>query len=53
MDKEREKREKILRIEEKEKIKQGDAASMTVHLLREVLDEMNVTYSKNLKKAIW
>ena len=46
MDKEREEREQILRIEEKEKIKQRDAADMTVRLLHEVLHEINVTYNQ-------
>ena len=51
MDKEREAREEILKKKERELRKEGSADDMTVTLLREVLDEMNVTYRKNEKKA--
>ena len=51
MDKEREAREEILKKKERELRKEGSADDMTVTLLREVLDELNVTYRKNEKKA--
>ena len=51
MDKERAMREEILKKKERELRKEGSADDMTVALLREVLDEMNVTYRKNEKKA--
>ena len=51
MDKEREAREETLKKKERELRKEGSADDMTVALLREVLDEMNVTYRKNGKKA--
>ena len=51
MNKEREAREEILKKKERELRKEGSADDMTVTLLREVLDEMNVTYRKNKKKA--
>ena len=51
MDKERVVREEILKKEERELRKEGSADDMTVVLLREVLDEMNVTYRKKEKKA--
>ena len=51
MDKERAVREEILKKEERELRKEGSADDMTVVLLREVLDEMNVTYRKKEKKA--
>lgn len=53
MDKEREAREEILKKKERELRKEGSADDMTVTLLREVLDEMNVTYRKNEKRQIW
>lgn len=51
MDKERAVREEILKKEERELRKEGSADDMIVVLLREVLDEMNVTYRKKEKKA--
>jgi len=51
MNKEREAREEILKKKERELRKEGSADDMTVTLLREVLDELNVTYRKNEKKA--
>ena len=51
MDKERAVREEILKKKERELRKEGSADDMTLALLREVLDEMNVTYCKNEKKA--
>ena len=44
-------REEILKKEERELRKEGSADDMIVVLLREVLDEMNVTYRKKEKKA--
>ena len=46
MDKEREAREKILKKEERELRKEGSADDMTLAILREILDEMNVTQEK-------
>ena len=51
MDKERAMREEILKKKEQELRKEGRDNDITVVLLREVLDEMNVTYHKNEKKA--
>ena len=51
MDKERTVREEILKKKERELRKEGSADDMTLALLREVLDEMNVTYCNNEKKA--
>ena len=51
MDKEKAVREEILKKEERELRKEGSADDMTVALLREVLDEMNVMYRKKEKKA--
>ena len=44
-------REGILKKKERELQEEGSADNMTVALLREVLDEMSVTYRKNEKKA--
>ena len=38
--------------QEKERLKQGEPEDMTVRLLREDLDELNVTYKASDKKAI-
>ena len=50
MDKEREAREEIFKKKERELRKDASADDMTVAPLREVLDEMNVTYRKNEKR---
>lgn len=51
MDKEKVVREEILKKEERELRREGSADDMTVAPLREVLDEMNVTYRRKEKKA--
>ena len=56
MDKEREAREEIFKKKERELRKDASADDMTVAPLREVLDEMNVTYRKNEKNwadSVW
>ena len=44
--------EEKARAEEKERLKKGEPEDMTVRLLREVLDELNVTYKASDKKAV-
>lgn len=44
--------EEKARAEEKERLKKGEPEDMTVRLLREVLDELNVTFKANDKKAV-
>lgn len=48
---ERRREEEKLKEQEKEKRKTGEPENMTVRLLKEVLDDLNVTYRTNEKKA--
>ena len=50
MDKERERKEELEKREERKRMKEGNPESMTIQLLREVLEEMGEPYSKNWKK---
>ena len=52
MDKEREAREELLKKKERELRKEGRADDMTVALLREVFNEMNVTWQEARSTAI-
>ena len=44
--------EEKAKAQEKERLNQGEPEDMTARLLREVLDELNVTYKAGDKKAI-
>lgn len=51
MDREREKKEAMLKKEEREQRKKGRAEDMTVQLLKEVLREMGVHFTQSCRKA--
>ena len=44
--------EEKAKAQETERLKKGEPEDMTVRLLREVLDELNITYKASDKKAI-
>ena len=50
LDKERERKEEIEKREERKMMKECNPQCMTVHFLREVLEEMSEPYSKSWKK---
>ena len=45
-------RKNTAKTQEKERLKKGEPEDMTVRLLREVLDELNITYKASDKKAV-
>ena len=49
---ERAQQEEKAKAQEKERLKKGEPEDMTVRLLREVLDELNITYKASDKKAV-